>query len=82
MENISLKYFDEIYKKDLLSYSLPENQRIYTALSIEELVLGVNFNNLDAYNLYLKVGFIDNGKVINGLQGLQHVLSKEIIYEP
>lgn len=46
---------------------------------IEELVLAVNFKNKLAYQLYLKVGYEDNGKTRKWLQGFQHLLKKKLI---
>lgn len=43
-----------------------------------EIVLAVNFNNKSAYNLYLKCGFIDDGKTREMSKGSQHLLSKKI----
>lgn len=45
---------------------------------IEELVLSVNIQNERAYHLYLKAGFEDTGRQINGIRGAQYVLSKKI----
>ncbi|WP_313385309.1 GNAT family N-acetyltransferase [Chishuiella sp.] len=47
--------------------------------NIEELVLAVNFKNKSAYQLYLKVGYIDEGKSREWLQGFQHLLKKKLI---
>lgn len=46
---------------------------------IEELVLAVNFKNKLAYQLYLKVGYEDNGKTRKWLQGFQYLLKKKLI---
>ena len=43
-----------------------------------EIVLAVNFNNKSAYNLYLKCGFLDEGKTREMSKGFQHLLSKKI----
>lgn len=43
-----------------------------------EIVLAVNFNNKSAYNLYLKCGFLDEGKTREMSKGSQHLLSKRI----
>lgn len=43
-----------------------------------EIVLAVNFNNKSAYNLYLKCGFLDEGKTREMSKGSQHLLSKKI----
>lgn len=45
---------------------------------IEELVLSVNIQNERAYHIYLKAGFEDTGRQINGIRGAQYVLSKTI----
>lgn len=45
---------------------------------INEIVLSVNFKNVNAYHAYLRSGFIDTGKVIEGVLGFQHVLSKRL----
>nr|WP_269448723.1 GNAT family N-acetyltransferase [Metabacillus kandeliae] len=39
------------------------------------IVLGVNKRNIRAYQLYLKAGFIDEGKIKMGPLGEQHILS-------
>lgn len=46
--------------------------------AVSELVLSVNMKNQIAHNVYLKAGFTDNGKTIEGKFGPQHVLSKKI----
>lgn len=46
--------------------------------SFDELVLTVNFKNETAHQLYLKSGFIDEGKTSENRNGPQHVLSKKI----
>ncbi len=43
-----------------------------------EVVLAVNFKNKNTYDLYLKCGFIDNGKTREMSRGHQHLLSKRI----
>lgn len=45
---------------------------------VEELVLAVNFKNKSAYNLYLKVGYIDDGSVREMEKGKQHLLRKQL----
>lgn len=45
---------------------------------INEIVLSVNMKNKNAYLLYLKSSFIDDGKTINGIMGPQHVLFKKL----
>lgn len=44
----------------------------------DEVVLAVNFNNKNAYDLYLKCGFRDDGKTRETNKGWQHLLSKRI----
>ncbi len=46
--------------------------------TIDELVLAVNFKNTSAYDLYLKVGYVDDGSQREWLNGMQHLLSKKI----
>ncbi|WP_291077418.1 MULTISPECIES: GNAT family N-acetyltransferase [unclassified Empedobacter] len=46
--------------------------------TIDELVLAVNFNNKSAYDLYLKVGYIDDGSQREWFNGMQHLLKKKI----
>lgn len=41
---------------------------------IEEIVLGVNEKNINAYQMYLKAGFTDTKKKYLGSRGYQHVL--------
>lgn len=43
-----------------------------------EIVLAVNFENPIAYQLYLKTYFIDEGKTMNGRNGLQYILTQKI----
>lgn len=43
-----------------------------------EIVLAVNFNNKNAYDLYLKYGFRDEGKTREISKGHQYLLSKRI----
>ena len=45
---------------------------------INEIVLVVNQKNKAAYNLYLKVGYLDEGKTRISVKGLQHILTKNI----
>ncbi|GKV54261.1 N-acetyltransferase [Sporosarcina sp. NCCP-2222] len=45
-----------------------------TLSEIDEIVLGVNQNNVPAYNLYLKTGFIDENEFYQGPKGPQHIL--------
>jgi ribosomal protein S18 acetylase RimI-like enzyme len=44
----------------------------------EEIVLGVNFNNPTAYDLYIKVGYLNEGKTMIGRNGPQYVMSKKL----
>lgn len=46
--------------------------------TIDELVLAVNFKNKAAYDLYLKVGYIDNGSQREWYNGSQHLLKKKL----
>lgn len=43
---------------------------------IKEITLSVNIKNKNAYYTYLKSGFIDTEKYIDGIMGPQHILSK------
>lgn len=43
-----------------------------------EIVLAVNNKNKNAYQLYLKTGYIDEGKTRPFRDGFQHLLSKKI----
>lgn len=43
-----------------------------------EIVFGVNANNKSAYRLYLKTGYLDSGKVYNGIKGPQYVMYKRV----
>lgn len=44
-----------------------------------EIILGVNERNIEAYNLYLKCGFIDTGrKYLGGRNGPQIIMSKNM----
>jgi RimJ/RimL family protein N-acetyltransferase len=45
---------------------------------IHELVLAVNFRNEGAYTVYMKSGFIDDGMIVDGRKGPQHVLAKRL----
>lgn len=58
-----------ILVSDFIKNNLPE---------INEIVLSVNMKNKNAYQLYLKSFFIDEGKTINGIMGPQHILNKKI----
>ncbi len=44
----------------------------------DEVVLAVNFNNKNAYELYVKCGFKDEGKTREISKGWQNLLSKKI----
>lgn len=46
--------------------------------TIDELVLAVNFKNKSAYDLYLKVGYIDDGSQREWHNGSQHLLKKKL----
>lgn len=46
--------------------------------TVNELVLAVNFKNNSAYNLYINVGYVDDGNVREIIKGSQHLLSKKI----
>ncbi|WP_306976854.1 GNAT family N-acetyltransferase [Alkalibacillus salilacus] len=41
---------------------------------VNEIVLGVNQKNVAALNLYIKMGFMDEGEIFEGAKGPQHVL--------
>lgn len=43
-----------------------------------EVVLSVNVKNIRAYQLYLRSGFDDTFRTIQGKQGLQHIMSRLI----
>lgn len=45
---------------------------------VEEIGFGVNFKNKNAYQLYLKTGYEDKGKIFEGPKGPQHIMTKEI----
>lgn len=47
-------------------------------LTINELVLAVNFKNKAAYDLYVKVGYIDDGLQREWHNGMQHLLKKKL----
>lgn len=42
---------------------------------VNELVLGVNFNNTSAYQFYKKIGYQDEGNIFVGPKGKQHILT-------
>ncbi|SDQ16022.1 Protein N-acetyltransferase, RimJ/RimL family [Chryseobacterium soldanellicola] len=44
----------------------------------EEIVLGVNFNNPGAYDLYIKVGYHHEGKTMIGRNGPQRIMYKKL----
>lgn len=46
--------------------------------TINELVLAVNFKNKSAYDLYLKVGYVDDGSQREWHNGMQHLLKKKL----
>ncbi|HAY3563140.1 TPA: GNAT family N-acetyltransferase [Elizabethkingia meningoseptica] len=41
---------------------------------VEEIVFGVNATNQSAYQLYIKTGYQDSGKIYEGLKGPQHIM--------
>ena len=43
-----------------------------------EIILQVNVENALAKNLYLSIGYVDQGKTRNRHQGLQHILTKNL----
>lgn len=45
---------------------------------IDEIVLTVNIDNVNAYQLYRQMGYLDTGSYKNGRYGLQHMLFKRI----
>lgn len=45
---------------------------------LSEIVLSVNLKNERAYNIYVKSGFVDSGRIISGEAGLQSILSKKM----
>lgn len=47
-------------------------------INCDELVLAVNFKNVNAHQLYLKSGFVDGGKTSENRNGPQHILTKKI----
>ncbi|WP_333661891.1 GNAT family N-acetyltransferase [Chishuiella changwenlii] len=74
--SINPKYQGEGYGKSamlLMDSFVKEHYPI-----VEELVLAVNFKNKSAYNLYLKVGYIDDGSVREMEKGKQHLLRKKL----
>lgn len=48
------------------------------AQDIDEIVLTVNVENLNAYQLYRKINYKDTNRFKNGHYGLQHILFKRI----
>ena len=46
--------------------------------TIDELVLAVNFKNTSAYQLYIKVGYTDDGSQREWNNGMQHLLRKKL----
>ncbi|WP_337084643.1 GNAT family N-acetyltransferase [Elizabethkingia anophelis] len=41
---------------------------------VEKIVFGVNVTNENAYKLYLKTGYLDSGKIYEGVKGPQHIM--------
>ncbi|MEL5904208.1 GNAT family N-acetyltransferase [Elizabethkingia anophelis subsp. anophelis] len=41
---------------------------------VEKIVFGVNATNENAYKLYLKTGYLDSGKIYEGVKGPQHIM--------
>ena len=39
-----------------------------------KIVFGVNATNENAYKLYLKTGYLDSGKIYEGVKGPQHIM--------
>ena len=56
---------------------VPEFVKIHFP-TCNEIVLAVNFENPIAYQLYVKTIFIDEGKTMNGRNGLQYILTQKI----
>ncbi len=55
---------------------IPEFVQIHFAdKQINEIVLAVNFENKSAYQFYLRVHYIDNGRTFLGPRGWQNVMS-------
>ena len=46
--------------------------------TLDELVLAVNFKNTSAYQLYIKVGYTDDGSQREWNNGMQHLLRKKL----
>lgn len=57
---------------------LPSFVKLHFA-EVNEIVFGVNLDNEVAYSLYLRSGYIDAGKIYEGIKGPQHVMSKNIV---
>ncbi len=45
--------------------------------SIVKIVFGVNAKNENAYQLYLKTGYVDSGHIYNGIKGTQRIMYRE-----
>jgi len=45
---------------------------------LNEIVFGVNFENENAYQLYLKTGYLNTGKTYQGPKGPQHSMSQKL----
>ncbi|WP_158960832.1 GNAT family N-acetyltransferase [Myroides fluvii] len=48
-------------------------------VDIQELVFGVNYENTNAYHLYIKTGYCDSGRTYQGVKGPQHCMFKNLI---
>ncbi|WP_413513525.1 GNAT family N-acetyltransferase [Myroides odoratus] len=46
--------------------------------NLEEIVFGVNYENTNAYQLYLKTGYCDSGRIYQGIKGSQHCMYKKL----
>lgn len=74
--SINPEYQGNGYGKKVMELVDDYIREYYT--SVEEVVLSVNLKNEHAYQVYLKSGFEDKGKKIEGIKGLQYVLSKRL----
>ncbi len=45
---------------------------------IKKIVLSVNVRNTSAYQLYLKSGYSDSGRIFVGIKGPQHIMEKQL----
>lgn len=46
--------------------------------NLEEIVFGVNYENTNAYQLYLKTGYCDSGRMYQGIKGPQYCMYKKL----